>query len=135
MSGMQAYAEAVAHAIAEIGISCYVEGKGIACAYGAADIKTVAEATATAFARGYAEAISDCGKCSASVEAIAEAVSSVIVKAYAEAYNEVCLGAPRPPPTLRAVLCAIPSGACCASCSACIDGQPWMRGVAPDWLF
>eukprot|EP00892_Ulva_mutabilis_P008843 jgi/Ulvmu1/6330/UM029_0038.1 len=87
----KAIATAVAKAIATAGISCYVEGKGIACAYAEADIETVAAAHASAFATGYAEAINECGKCSSSVELMTDAFSDVVVNAATSAYNNVCL--------------------------------------------
>lgn len=98
---LQAVAEATARAISEVGITCFVEGKGIACAYGEADINTVAKATASAFAKGYAEAISDCGKCSLEIGAMVDAFSTVVVMAASEAYNGVCLGTPQPPSSAR----------------------------------
>lgn len=56
------------------------------------------QATASAFARGFVEAVNTCDppRCTISVEVITESTEEVLVKAASEALASQCAGAPLP---------------------------------------
>eukprot|EP00892_Ulva_mutabilis_P008841 jgi/Ulvmu1/6329/UM029_0037.1 len=94
----QELAIATAEAISSVVADCSVIGNGFACALGEADVNTMAQATADAFARGFVNAVSECDppRCTINVEIITENTASVLVKAASEAYDAACAGAHLP---------------------------------------
>lgn len=120
---IQAYGKAIAVAISEVLLDCFVKGQGYACAMGQADINAVASvriieirnsalsavvlavmihggAWGTVFMQATAEAFASAAVkavtgcgCSLSGDALASSLTEVTVKAISDAYGEGCAGA------------------------------------------
>jgi hypothetical protein len=85
-----AFAKAVAIAVSQIYASCFVDGKGFACASADTYIEQTARATATAFAQLWAEAIV-CDSCHVTIDAFVSACSEVVVTAATQAHGSLCV--------------------------------------------
>eukprot|EP00892_Ulva_mutabilis_P002140 jgi/Ulvmu1/11927/UM082_0005.1 len=87
----EAIGKAMATAISQVTLGCQIEGKGIACAAGKANMTKTAEAVAHAFAFGYVSATSSCNNvCHNDVSVLTDAIATVLATAASEVLEEQC---------------------------------------------
>lgn len=87
----EAIGKAMATAISQVTLGCQIEGKGIACAAGKANMTKTAEAVAHAFAFGYVGATSSCNNvCHNDVSVLTDAIATVLATAASEVLEEQC---------------------------------------------
>lgn len=90
---VQELAIATANAIAAIAADCTVSGDGFACVWADSSIRTVVEATAEAFAIGFASSVKSCKpECAVNATEVASAITTVVAEAATEAYLDQCTG-------------------------------------------